>query len=120
VKTIEPTAFLHDATTKNVIVDEGRVTGLVDVDHMAFGDALWAPTLTRMSLLAAHRPTGYADEQIEELSATSDARERADLYTILHCLSFLGELGQAFNQDEAAPVDMTHQRHLEAVLESLI
>ena len=120
VKNIEPIAFLHDATTKNVIVDQGRVTGLVDVDHMAFGDPLWAPTLTRMSLLAAQRPTGYADQQIEELSATSEAREHADLYTTLHCLAFLGELGQGFNQDQAAPVDTTYQKHLEAVLQSLI
>lgn len=117
---VQPRAFLHDATTKNVIVDHGCVTGLVDVDEMAFGDPLWTVALTRMSLLSAGRSTAYADEQVDLVSASSDARDRVVLYTALHCLWFLGELGQAFNRDEPAPLDRAHQAHLEGVLSSLL
>lgn len=36
---IEPMPFLHDTTTKNVIVSsEGHLTGIVDVDDLCYGD----------------------------------------------------------------------------------
>ena len=44
-------AFLDDTTTKNVIVHEGRLSGIVDVDCGCYGDGLMTPALTRMSLL---------------------------------------------------------------------
>ncbi len=120
VENVEPTAFLHDATTKNVIVDNGSVVGLVDVDLMAFGDPLWAVALTRMSLLSAGYATTYADEQIHAIDSRSDANERVNLYSALHCLSFLGELGQRFNQNTAPVINDEHQRHLERTLSRLL
>ena len=113
---VEPAAFLDDATTKNVIVDDGQVVGLVDVDHMAFGDPLWAVVLTRMSLLAAGHPTLYADAQIDLVSSSPLRHDRVELYTTLHCLNFLAELGQQFNQESAPPVDIGYQQHLETIL----
>ena len=116
---VEPVAFLHDATTKNVIVHEGSVTGLVDTDEMAFGDPLWTVALTRMSLLSARRPTRYVDYLLAGTEVSDADRERLDLYTTLFCVGFLAELGQQFNQESPAPIDVSHQQHLEAVLESL-
>ena len=34
---IRPTPFLDDTTTKNVIVHEGKLSGIVDVDWICFG-----------------------------------------------------------------------------------
>lgn len=115
---VTPTAFLHDATTKNVIISNGAVSGIVDIDEMAFGDPLWATALTKVSLLSAKRSTVYADEQAKLLS--SSGQDRLSVYTALHCLGFLAELGQLFNQTKPAPVDPQHQAHLEAVLRSLL
>ena len=53
-----PIAFLHDTTTKNVIVTrEGSFSGIVDVDDLCFGDPRYAAALTRASLLASGGPT---------------------------------------------------------------
>ena len=49
---IAPVPFLHDITTKNVIVHEGRLSGIVDVDDLCFGDPLLLVALIRMALLA--------------------------------------------------------------------
>lgn len=119
---IAPTAFLHDATTKNVIISNGTVSGLVDVDEMAFGDPLWTTGLTRMSLLSANRSTIYADIQTELLRPSAHSRDddRINLYTAIHCLGFLAELGQQFNQTEPTAVNAEHQRHLETVMASLL
>lgn len=115
---VKPVAFLHDATTKNVIVADGRVTGLVDVDQMAFGDPLWAVALTRMSLRSAKHPTTYIDLLLSH-DNTADKR-RLDLYTAIFCLGFLAELGHTHNQSEPAIVNQDHQRHLESTLRDLL
>jgi len=113
---VQPRPFLHDATTKNVIVHDGFVTGLVDVDFMGFGDPLYLAALTRMSLLSAGRSPAYA-VRLAELIAPDAPPGRFDLYTMVHCAGFLGELGQTFfNQTEPAPIDATHQAHLEQLL----
>jgi hypothetical protein len=48
---IAPRPFMDDTTTKNVIVHEGRLAGIVDVDALCFGDPLFTVGLTRASLL---------------------------------------------------------------------
>jgi len=122
---VEPTAFLHDATTKNVIIYDGKVNGLVDVDEMGFGDPLWAIGLTRMSLLSAGRSPSYADVQTARLRETRstadgvDLEDRLELYTALFCLDFLAELGQQFNQKSPAKLDRALHQHLVSIMESL-
>lgn len=38
IEKIEPTPFLDDTTTKNVNIDQDRLSGIVDVDHICFSD----------------------------------------------------------------------------------
>ncbi len=45
---VRPQAFLDDTTTKNVIVDQGKLSGVVDVDQVCFGDPLQVVGLTQM------------------------------------------------------------------------
>jgi Ser/Thr protein kinase RdoA (MazF antagonist) len=117
---VAPTAFLHDITTKNVIVDEGALSGIVDVDSMCFGDPLWTVALTRMSLLARRRPTDYIDAWCAAMEPGTAPADRLDLYTALHGVTFLGEIGQAFNRDEPEAIDEQQQAHLEQTLETLL
>ena len=49
---IEATPFLHDTTTKNVIVtQEGTFSGIVDVDDLCFGDPRYPAALTLAALM---------------------------------------------------------------------
>lgn len=114
---VKPLPFLHDATTKNVIVHDGRAAGLVDVDQMAFGDPLYIAALARMSLLAAQRSPRYA-EHLASLLASDIGL--LDLYTAVHCVGFLAELGQRFNQSQPAAVDPTFHAHLITILSDLL
>jgi aminoglycoside phosphotransferase (APT) family kinase protein len=117
---VRPRAFLHDITTKNVIVDQGRLSGIVDVDSMAFGDPLWTVALTRMALLSMKSPTDYIDAWVDAMDPGTAPAERLDLYTALHCVAFLGEIGQAFNRDAPQDVDEEYRDHLEHVLTGLL
>ncbi len=49
--TITPTCFLDDLTIKNVLVENGTLTGIIDVDYACFGDPLMSVGTT-LALLA--------------------------------------------------------------------
>lgn len=120
LRAIEPVPFLDDTTTKNVLVHNGTLCGIVDTDHVCFGDPIFAVALTRMALLAHAQSTDYIDYWLERL-ALSDAQSHAmDLYTAVFCAGFLGEIGLQFNQETPRPVDSSYQRHLEALLNTLL
>src|SRR5204863_9344886 len=71
-RAIESTPFLDDTTTKHVLVHHGRLTGIVDVDEVCFGDGLSTIALTQMSLLAHNQQTDYVRFWCEELHLTDE------------------------------------------------
>ncbi len=115
---IEPVAFLDDATTKNVIVHRGRLSGIVDTDTVCFGDPLYTLGLTRMALLSAGLDTAYVDHWADCLGLDSAARARVELYTAVFCVDFLSELGQRFNRDDAAAADPAKKARLLDILDA--
>jgi Ser/Thr protein kinase RdoA (MazF antagonist) len=117
---VAPVAFLDDTTTKNVIVDRGRLSGIVDVDVVCFGDSLLPIGLTRMALLSQQYDTEYIDAWLAARSATSEQRAIVTLYTAIFCVEFLGEVGQHFNRDVPIAADPDQIRHLLATLDHLL
>ena len=119
--TVRPTPFLDDATTKNVIVgDDGALSGIVDVDHLAFGDPLFAVALTRMSLLASGNDTEYVDFWGDELDLDPRQRAALDAYTAVFCVDFMGEVGHAFNREQPGSIDGAEAEVLRGTLERLL
>ena len=117
---VKPTCFLDDTTTKNVIIDDGKLTGIVDVDGVAFGDPLLTVGLTRMSLLSSGYQTDYIDYWIDFLDLNKEQRRAIDFYTALYCVDFMSELGRAFNKEEVAKVDDEKVEKLHQILKDLI
>lgn len=118
---VPPRAFLDDTTTKNVIVDEGRLSGIVDVDVVCYGDPLFVVALTRMSLLSRAYDTGYVDAWLAALDPAPaqdrGALVRLDLYAAVFCVDFLSEFGQRFNKAEPATVDPAYVARLIEILD---
>jgi len=106
---------LDDATTKNVLVHSGRLSGIVDVDWPCFGDPLLTLGLTRASLLAAARPLHYTDHWGQLWGLSSAKRSTVELYTALFAVDFLSSLGHAFN-GEPAPASPTYVARLERIV----
>ncbi len=120
LRAIEPVAFLDDTTTKNVLVHEGRLSGVVDTDLVCFGDPLFTLALTRLALLAHEMDVDYADHW-RDLLALSPTRERAlAVYVAVFAVGFMSEVGQRFNRDEPLPVDRAYLRRLEAILDDTL
>ena len=116
---VRPVPFLHDITTKNVIVNEGHLSGIVDVDDLCFGDPLLLLALIRMALLAHEFDPAYYQEWVRLVAP--DARQTAvlDLYTALYCVDFMSELGLRSNR-EPVPVDPSYLARLQALLTRLL
>lgn len=117
--TIRPIPFFDDATTKNVLVHDGRLGGIVDLDWICFGDRLYTIALTRMSLLESGNDLEYIDFWAEAESLDHARREALDLYTLLFCIDFMGEKGMKFNKAAADPVPERLVRLDEGIFESL-
>jgi hypothetical protein len=82
--------FLHDTTTKNVIVDAaGQLSGIVDVDDLCWGDGRYVIALTRVALATL----GCEGDYIRYWLSAADERHDAlfDLYIAIPAYGLLGE-----------------------------
>ena len=117
--TVRPTCFLDDTTTKNVLVHHGSLSGIVDVDNVAYGDLLYNLALTRMALLSAGMDTIYTEYWATRLSLSPEQSQAVSLYTAVFCVDFLSETGYRFNQDQPEPNDAERVKKLIALLDIL-
>jgi len=101
IDAIDPTPFLHDTTTRNVIVTaEGAFSGIVDVDDLCFGDARYPAALTLAVLMAYGGPTSYVSAWLRFARRADDRVFR--LYVSLFLLDLMSEHGHMFNGNERA------------------
>ncbi|MBJ3784271.1 phosphotransferase family protein [Devosia sediminis] len=111
---IAATPFLHDTTTKNVIVaDTGRFSGIVDVDDLCFGDPRYAAALTRAALLAFGGPADYIEPWLARMHLPQDGV--FSFYVAEFLLNFMSEHGMVFNGN-SAPSDPATRNRLAALL----
>lgn len=116
---IEPTPFLHDTTTKNVLVSESKLLGVVDVDDLCFGDPLLVLALTNMALLSRGWDTDYVGYWANAWNLSDVQLKALKFYTAVFCVTFMGEIGQRFNRDVVS-VNQDMVRRLEQIFESLM
>jgi aminoglycoside phosphotransferase (APT) family kinase protein len=115
---LPPVAFLHDTTTKNVIVTpSGSFSGIVDVDDLCFGDPRYVIALTLASLMAFGGPTHYVDAWMNAADCRNDRVFR--LYITLFLVDFMSEHGHEFNGNMLQSSANCRNRLLRVFTESL-
>ena len=55
-----------------MIINKGKLSGIVDVDGACFGDKLYTVALTKMSLLSSKDNLDYIDYWCEELNISEE------------------------------------------------
>lgn len=93
---IEPVAYLDDLSTKNLLIHNGRISGVIDVDWMGMGDRLTYVAMTNMALLNMGCDTDYVKYILEEMQVNDIQRKAFLFYTLLFCVDFMGERGMRF------------------------
>ena len=118
VDAMPATPFLHDTTTKNVIVNKrGMLSGIVDVDDLCFGDPRYAAALTLAVLTAYGGPVRYVSAWLKHAGHEDDAVFR--LYVAVFLLDLMGEHGHAFNGNQQPSNPRQRTVLLEALEEAL-
>lgn len=88
--------FLDDITTKNVMVHNGQLAGIVDLDGICYGDSLFTVALTNMALLNEDFDNKYIEYWLDEMQVTDIQRKAVLFYTLVFCIDFMGEQGMSF------------------------
>ena len=96
LSSICPTAYLDDITTKNLLIQDGHVSGIIDVDWIEYGDPLTFVALTHVSLLNMNCDTDYVDYLLHGLHITPTQYRAFLFYSLLYCVDFMGERGMTF------------------------
>lgn len=115
---IKPVPFLDDLSTKNVLVYEGKLSGVIDIDWICFGDRIYYVGLTNMALKSMKCDTIYIDFLAEEMALNEIQREVLTLYTLIFCVDFMGEKGMRFN-DKIVKVNKNEIEMLNNIYEDL-
>ncbi len=87
--TIPATPFLWDASERNVLVYEGKISGIVDVDELCFGDPLFVLGLTYSALENDGHDTLYTDYWAETLQLDKNAKLRLEFYRLFYIIVFM-------------------------------
>ena len=92
---IPATCFLDDVTTKNVIVHEGVLQGIVDLDTVCYGDPMYMLGLTATAIVADLDASQlrYVEALRRAWRLTDAEYRRACFYSALMGMDFLRKFG---------------------------
>ena len=81
--------FLWDASERNVLVCDGKISGIVDVDDLCFGDPLFVLGLTYTALENEEHDTVYPDYWAQILNLDQHAKLRLEFYRLFYVVAFM-------------------------------
>lgn len=99
---VKPTAYLDDISTKNLLIKNGRVSGIIDVDWIGVGDRLTFAAMSNVALLNMDCDTYYIDCLLNEMNINRTERKAFVFYSLLFCVDFMGERGMTFGDKKIA------------------
>ena len=119
ISSIKPIPYLDDISTKNLLISDGHVSGVIDIDWLGFGDVLTFVAMTKVALLNMELDTKYVDYLLEELHPNADQYKAFIFYCLLFCVDFMGERGTRF-LDKIIPVNQKIIDRLNIIYDELM
>ena len=86
---VEPLPFLDDLTVKNVLIHEGRLSGIVDLDFVCYGDPLFGLALAEATAVLDCDDADYGRLLRAAWAPTRFHGRIADLYAAIFAAGFL-------------------------------
>lgn len=112
---VKPVPFLDDITTKNVLIHEGKLSGIIDLDWISFGDEVLFLGLVTMALLSMKADIDYAEYLKDEMNLNEMQERALKFYVLMFCVIFMSEKGMCFNQDEPVKVSEEEKMLLQEI-----
>lgn len=117
-ESVEPIAYLDDVTTKNLLVKDGHISGIIDIDWIGIGDVLTFAALTYVALLNMECDTDYVHFILNEMNVDSKQRKAFRFYTLMYCVDFMGERGTKY-KDKVVEVNSQIVDRLNTIYDQL-
>jgi len=113
---VQPTPYLDDISTKNLLIYEGKVSGIIDIDWIGLGDMLTFAAMTKVALLNMELDTKYIDYLLDEIHPNKIEYKAFVFYCLIYCVDFMGERGIQF-LDKTIPVNESIIRRLNDIFD---
>ena len=102
---LEPKVYYDDICYKNVMVHNGKFTGLVDLDFLLKGDYLEAIGRMRSCWFGQSNGEFYIEEIIRLQKLNDFQRKIVNLYAILNLVLWTSEAGRKFNGNTSGEIN---------------
>lgn len=119
-KTAPSVTYYDDIAGKNVLVDHGRFSGLVDLDALAYGDWLEAVGGIRANWYGTDYGQTYTNAVMNALELTEEQRTMVRVYSLHHRYVWMCENGMKFNENTTGIIDQERAKRDEEVVRRLI
>ena len=96
---VRPITYCGDINYKNVMIHNGALSGLVDLDGLTQGDPLEAIGRIKISWYATHHGNVYTNAIMDALNLSEEQRQLVSMYALLNQISLACENGIQFNQN---------------------
>lgn len=116
---VKPNLYLDDISTKNLLISNGHVSSVIDIDWMGFGDILTFVAMTKVALLNMDYDTVYVDYLLEEIRPNKEQYKAFVFYCLLFCVDFMSERGTTF-LDKVIPVNQEIIDRLNRIYDNLL
>ena len=116
---IKPVTYYGDICAKNVMIDDGKFSGLVDLDALAQGEPLEAVGRIKASWYGTPNGTVYADAVMDHQQLGRDERRIVTMYALLNRTFWTMENGIQFNQNTSPHVDRQREKADKSIVEAL-
>lgn len=117
---IDPAPFLYDLSVRNVMIHHGKISGIIDVDEVWYGDPLLAIGRGKMLLLWMNRKLDLITYWIEYLDLNLQQRQAVDTYALLYCIRYMGALGSTLNGNANIQTDASKSKDLMKITKELL
>jgi len=94
---LRPVSYLDDISMKNLLISGGRVSGVIDIDEVGFGDPMTFVALTRTALLGMGRDDNICGYLLNAMGADETQRTAEAFYSLMYCADLMSERGMTFN-----------------------
>jgi len=119
-KTVPSLFYYDDLNSKNVMIENGRLSGLVDLDGVSYGDPLQAIGAIRASWPGTTYGDYYIEAVMDALNLTAEERHIVSTYAIFHRYSWMSENGIAFNANTEPVVNRERLERDKNIIRSLL
>ena len=117
-ESVEPISYLDDVTTKNLLVKDGHISGIIDIDWIGIGDVLTFAALTYVALLNMECDTDYVRYILDEMNVDSRQYKAFRFYALMYCVDFMGERGTKY-KDKTVEVNARIVDRLNTIYDQL-